>query len=148
MYDHLKRCRESIQQNPNPFMACLLFRLKTQEHTRTILNQQSIIYFVFFLSLPQMVFLMGTHFHGLSGEAYHGGRAAVISLRIKYFADDIIACQKSPQKLLKIIKELSIPTKIQKMYVLKFAIYESNKKYKSQRSKSLSVVPFYVILYT
>ena len=34
------------------------------------------------------------------------------------------------------------------MYVLKFAIYESNKKYKLQRSKSLSVVPFYVIHYT
>lgn len=59
-----------------------------------------------------MVFLMETHFHGLSGEAYHGGRAAAISLRIKYFEDDIIACQKSPQKLLKIIKELSTPTKI------------------------------------
>ena len=48
MYYHLKRCRESLQQNPNPFMACLLFQLKTQEHTRTILNQQSIIYFGFF----------------------------------------------------------------------------------------------------
>ena len=34
------------------------------------------------------------------------------------------------------------------MYVLKFAIYESNKKNKSQRSKSSSVVTFYVILYT
>lgn len=131
-----------------PIYGLFAFSVKNIGTHQNYLKPTKYYLFCFFLSLPQMVFLMGTHFHGLSGEACHGGRAAVISLRIKYFADDIIACQKSPQKLLKIIKELSIPTKIQKMYVLKFAIYESNKKYKSQRSKSLSVVPFYVILYT
>lgn len=62
-----------------------------------------------------MVFLFRTPaFPRLSGEAYHEGRAAVISLRIKYFADDIIACQISPQKITENNKELSIPKNLRK----------------------------------